>query len=746
MGRAAGLSIFGLLPLMLCAQNPTGQIATWKDNADGAYTIIHDDYGDTGVDGIWRYADTICSNRGVKFTFGAISERCEETRNVNGYSSPYEYAKQVMMAQHDHEIMSHSHSHDCAVGNAGWSPCDANVGEAWGEDVGSANFNTQLVTAHNSITTNTGFAPKYYIFPYDRFTDAANDKLKDLGYLGSRTGWTSPRVGDVPYHRNGYENNDLNTFFPDADGFFRGAVQVFDANDQALDANDQTNVLNGEVDVAIANSEWANRELHNVGTTGWGSVKVDAYRAHINYVQSKMSTGELWVGTVSELMTYQMQKLKYSPQVTYDNGSDKVFVTWASINPQYNVDMASYLSPLTIKTPITLIVDLDGMGGTWSVLQNSTPVNDVNQVGTTMYINVYPHEGDLEIYKSGTLPNQDPYVDNAINDYTLAMNFADFNINLENVFEDLESADGDLAFFVSGNTNVLVSITNGVATVSSTNGWTGNETITITAEDEGGLTVSDIFSVTVSDIFQGQTPYGGVAHAIPGRLEAEEYDEGSEGFAYHEVATNYEPDPADNPFRPNSDPDVEALSGPGYGVGYTEDGEWMEYTVDVAATGWYIVIFRVAQKVDQWNTPVGQSRLLIDNQELMPTHDMVYTSEWTNYQDVEYPFAVKLTEGTHVLRFEAVRGSSNLDYIDILDSPTNSSDDIVVASHKVYPNPASSDLNIEGDFNTAFIYNQTGELVMTTSDAKVNLEGIAEGVYYVKLDNSNGMVKFVKTK
>lgn len=34
-----------------------------------------------------------------------------------------------------------------------------------------------------------------------------------------------------------------------------------------------------------------------------------------------------------------------------------------------------------------------------------------------------------------------------------------------------------------------------------------------------------------------QTPYGGTARAIPGRIEAEHYDVGGEGVAYHDSDT-----------------------------------------------------------------------------------------------------------------------------------------------------------------------------------------------------------------
>ena len=255
-----------LLSLIGFCQIVPSSIATWKNNADGAYSIIHDDYGDSGVDGIWQYADTIAFNRGLKFTFGAITSSCESNRDINGYSNPYEYAKEVMIEQHYHEIINHSHHHNCAL-NSGWSPCDFT---GWGEIPGSASWIDNLDYSTSSIHANTGHYPRYYIYPYDVFTDAANEELESLGFIGSRTGWAN--FGQhADYHRYGYNLNDEPDFFPNTTGFFRTAVQVFGAAEQALPMDDKRDFLNASIDEAIANNEWVNRELHNVGPSGWVS-------------------------------------------------------------------------------------------------------------------------------------------------------------------------------------------------------------------------------------------------------------------------------------------------------------------------------------------------------------------------------------------------------------------------------------------------------------------------------------------
>ncbi|WP_175425328.1 Ig-like domain-containing protein, partial [Vibrio parahaemolyticus] len=64
-------------------------------------------------------------------------------------------------------------------------------------------------------------------------------------------------------------------------------------------------------------------------------------------------------------------------------------------------------------------------------------------------------------------------------------------------FKDSDSA---LNFSVSGNSNVLVSIENGIATISPTADWNGSETLTFTATDPSGESVSQTVDFTVAPV------------------------------------------------------------------------------------------------------------------------------------------------------------------------------------------------------------------------------------------------------
>ena len=720
------------------AQTPTASFADWKDDAQGAYSIIHDDFGGGGLEGIWRYADTICSNRDVKFTFGAIAGSCEDAVDVNGFSNAYGYAKDVMMAQHQHEIMSHSHTHSCAVGNGGWSDCDAT---GWGEEPSSFEFRRELRTAHESILNGTGFASKYYIYPYDRFSDAANDTLKAMGYLGSRTGWDSPRSGDATYPRDGYENSDLNTFFPDADGFFRTAVEVFNDSDAGLNDAGQATVLNDEVDAAIATSMWANRELHNVGNSGWGHVTENAYRTHINYLREKVESGELWIPTVSEMMTYQMQKLKFTPNVSYDGGSETATVTFAEDNSSYSFTMSDYLTGLEISSPVTLIVEMSGLSGSWSVSQDGFDLLDVNQQGSTLYINCFPHQGSLIIYKAGSGANVAPVVSNELSGYGLAVNFASFTIDLTDVFSDVETADENLIYTVSGNSGINVSITDGIATVSSDLDWTGSETLVFEVEDEGGLKVTESTPITVTNIFAGHTPFNGTPIAIPGKVEMEEYDEGVEGVVYYEVNTGWEPSPALNPFRPGDDVDV-VETGSEYSVGYTETTEWMDYTVDVATAGDYEFSFRVAQQND--GSPVGKISIYLDDVLIIDSRNMTFTNNWSTFESVTHESPIYISGGTHIMRVEFEAGSVDIDYIDVYASPLGLLGKTTLGTRKVYPNPASDLISLTGDAGDVIVRNHVGQVLLEGATTNLNIGSLPMGVYTLQVEGEVGAYKFVK--
>ncbi|MBE4163533.1 tandem-95 repeat protein [Vibrio parahaemolyticus] len=93
--------------------------------------------------------------------------------------------------------------------------------------------------------------------------------------------------------------------------------------------------------------------------------------------------------------------------------------------------------------------------------------------------------------------NDAPTVENAIADQVLSEDFEAYTIDLNEVFKD---SDSSLEFSVSGNDNIQISIVNGVATITPTADWNGSETLTFTATDPNGESVSQTVDFTVAPV------------------------------------------------------------------------------------------------------------------------------------------------------------------------------------------------------------------------------------------------------
>ncbi|HGS5467039.1 TPA: tandem-95 repeat protein, partial [Vibrio parahaemolyticus] len=93
--------------------------------------------------------------------------------------------------------------------------------------------------------------------------------------------------------------------------------------------------------------------------------------------------------------------------------------------------------------------------------------------------------------------NDAPTVENAIADQVLSEDFDTYTIDLNEVFKDTDSS---LEFSVSGNSSIQISIVSGVATITPTADWNGKETITFTAKDPSGESISQTVNFTVAPV------------------------------------------------------------------------------------------------------------------------------------------------------------------------------------------------------------------------------------------------------
>ncbi|MCE9612865.1 MAG: chitobiase/beta-hexosaminidase C-terminal domain-containing protein [Lentisphaerae bacterium] len=147
---------------------------------------------------------------------------------------------------------------------------------------------------------------------------------------------------------------------------------------------------------------------------------------------------------------------------------------------------------------------------------------------------------------------------------------------------------------------------------------------------------------------------------VPGRVEAEDYRPGGEGVAYHDTTAGnsggaYRSDNVDLQVCPDS--------GGGYNVGASVNTEWLEYNIDVAATGSYDFNFRFASAFAGTKTVVA----LIDGV-AVSTNDYKQSDSYSVYHDSMIP-AIPLTAGPHILRVYFYEANLNFNYLDITPSP-----------------------------------------------------------------------------
>ena len=155
-------------------------------------------------------------------------------------------------------------------------------------------------------------------------------------------------------------------------------------------------------------------------------------------------------------------------------------------------------------------------------------------------------------------------------------------------------------------------------------------------------------------------PYSSVI-SIPGTLQAENYDKGGEGVAYHDSNTDNEGDAS---FRTGDGVDVVKGNG-GNAIGYTNSGEWMEYSVEVKSDGLYKYTAHVSSGTTNSGFRIG---LMANGKETTLANVSVPqtgSNNWDTYTQVSGSF--NLSAGKQTIRLTITGSSCNIDKIVFTD-------------------------------------------------------------------------------
>lgn len=129
---------------------------------------------------------------------------------------------------------------------------------------------------------------------------------------------------------------------------------------------------------------------------------------------------------------------------------------------------------------------------------------------------------------------------------------------------------------------------------------------------------------------------------IPGTIEAEDFDTGGEGIAYHDSEDINLP----GKYRPDEGVDIYDRLGEGYHIGNALPGEWYEYTVDVERDGVYLLEVHLAALQDGGTFMIDIGEVSTD------TLTSVSSGSWLTTTTVSH--TMELQAGIQILRFTVV--------------------------------------------------------------------------------------------
>ena len=268
----------------------------------------------------------------------------------------------------------------------------------------------------------------------------------------------------------------------------------------------------------------------------------------------------------------------------------------------------------------------------------------------------------------------------------------------------------------------------------------GDYQVTAEAYDNfNGASSSNTINVKVVE----QTPYNNL-HILPGVIEAEDYDIGGQNISYKDIDDVNE----GGEYR-NDGVDI-GLNNNIYYVGWTEEGEWLEYTVNSD----------VNRKLDLkiWvSSDVSNGEFHIENNDIVVTpHQFVKSTGGLGTYKQMIIKDITIREGVQKIKIVIDKGGFNIDKFEFTEIATS----LPKISNKpnklnFYPNPTSNSITIvneNGQESKIEIYDISGTLnkvinIDSNNSHRIDVSYLKSGVYFIRLINDDGNVlqgKFIK--
>lgn len=283
----------------------------------------------------------------------------------------------------------------------------------------------------------------------------------------------------------------------------------------------------------------------------------------------------------------------------------------------------------------------------------------------------------------------------------------------------------------------------GIKTVTFFDGNTKigeGENFTWTPEKVGEYSISVVVATNNNEEVKGSAtikvvepnkPYGGTAAVIPGKIEAENYDEGASGLAYFDQSAGNTCDDYTNYYR-KDDVDLKKIDD-GVAVGSFQENEWLSYTVDVKDDGEYEVTLRLGEGGSS-----GSLLVSFDKSNVEQEVSVGKIGDWGVFDVVEAK-KMKLVKGVQTLTIKNTGSWIDIDWIQFGNS--DGVETIACEPITITPNPASTRIEINGVTpNSVEIISLSGVVLKKSSESSLSISDLANGNYIVRIVTDNAVI------
>lgn len=233
---------------------------------------------------------------------------------------------------------------------------------------------------------------------------------------------------------------------------------------------------------------------------------------------------------------------------------------------------------------------------------------------------------------------------------------------------------------------------------------TPTPTPTVTPTPIPTPTITPTPTVTPTPIAQAGPFPGLMPKEIPGIIEAENFDRGGEGTAYHDITGLTGSSVYRNQPTESVDIQKRTFASGGYAVMEAAAGEWLNYTLKIRKAGTYRLNVRYASEFRD-----GTFHIEIDNQNVTGSMQVIPTGNWGIFRNLSR--RVILPAGQHVLRLVIDTNS--------VDPQTGQTSDVTANFDSIIIRAAQSDYDGDGASNPTVFRPSNGSWYIGTTNGQM---------------------------